>query len=92
MREYNDYYKIASEKEKEFVGNLIHIQPNDISLLFFRNDNINNINKRLRKEIVTITLKRYGKKIGIQSQQKNILLKTHLEKLYTLFNSNNQQY
>ncbi len=74
MREYNDYYKIASEKEKEFVGNLINIQPNDISLLYFRDDNINKINNNLRREIMRITKEKYGKKIDIQPQQKHILI------------------
>jgi len=74
MRQYNDYYKIASDKEKEFVGNLIHIQPNDISLLFFRNDNINRINNNLRKEIIRITYEKYGKKIEIQPQKKHLLI------------------
>lgn len=74
MKDYNTYYKTASSKEIEFVGNLIHIQPNDIALLFFRDDNIANINNQLIQAIKEETLKRYEKKIGIMPQQKHIML------------------
>lgn len=74
MKDYNTYYKTASGKEKEFVGNITHIQPNDISLLFFKDDNIAKLNTELIDQIKNQTFERYGQKMAIMPQQKHIML------------------
>ena len=65
---------IPTDREKEFIGNLINIAPNDTEYLYFSDMNINNINKNIISEIQNITYERYGKKIKIQPQNKNILI------------------
>ena len=72
MLRYNSYK--PTSRETEFVGNLIDIDPNDISYKFFSDININIINTRIIDEIKQITLSRYNKQIEIEPQQKTLLL------------------
>ena len=60
MLPYNSYK--PTEREREYVGNLLNIEPNNISYMFFNNNNINNINKQLIENIISMTFERYGKK------------------------------
>ena len=72
MLPYNSYK--PTEREREYVGNLLNIEPNDISYMFFNDNNINNINKQLIENIISMTFERYGKKIVIQPQKKHIVI------------------
>ena len=72
MLRYNSYK--PTSRETEFVGNLIDIDPNDISYKFFSDININIINTRIIDEIKQITFVRYNKQIEIEPQQKTLLL------------------
>jgi len=72
MLRYNSYK--PTSRETEFVGNLIDIDPNDISYKFFSDINIDIINKRIIDEIKQITFARYNKQIEIEPQQKTLLL------------------
>lgn len=77
MSEYNlyNYNKYnPTERETEFIGNLINIKPNDISYIFFSDDNIIFLNKSIIEQIKDITFERYGKKLVIESQNKQIML------------------
>ena len=68
-----DSYK-PTDRETEFVGNLIKIKPNDIAYKYFSDINIDLINTRLIEKIKNITFERYNKKIQIEPQQKHILI------------------
>jgi len=72
MLRYDSYQ--PTERETEFVGNLINIKPNDISYRYFSDINIDLINTRLIEEVKNITFERYNKKIQIEPQQKHILI------------------
>ena len=60
MQSYNSYK--PTDRELEYVGNLLNIQPNDISLIFFSDNNIKRINEMLVENVMIETEKRYGKK------------------------------
>jgi len=68
-----DSYKPTGE-ETQFIGNLVNIKPNDISYIFFSNNNIDDINTILIEEIKEMTFERYNKKMVIQPQDRNHLL------------------
>lgn len=72
MLAYNNYK--PTDKETEYVGKLINIQPNDISYMFFSDMNVDYINKQLIEKVMNITFERYGKKMAIQPQRKHILV------------------
>ena len=72
MNQYNTYN--ATTYEHEFVSNLIHCEPNDISYMYFSDKNIDEINKRLINEVKNITYERYDKMMEIQPQKKHLLL------------------
>jgi hypothetical protein len=72
MLSYNSYK--PTDKEREFVGKLINIEPNDISYKFFSDSNINYINNTLIEMVMEETYKRYEKKIKIEPQRKHIVL------------------
>ena len=72
MLSYNSYN--PTDKETEFVGKILNIQPNDISYKFFSDINIDIIIKRIIDEIKQITFSRYNKQIEIEPQQKTLLL------------------
>ncbi len=72
MLQYNEY--IPTDREREFVGNMLNIEPNDISYIFFSDKNINYLNEELIKSIMNMTLERYGKRIGIQPQKRHHML------------------
>ncbi len=72
MFAYNSYK--PTDKERDFVGKLINIQPNDISYKFFSDINVDLINNKLIEEIMNITLERYGKKLKIEPQRKHIVI------------------
>ncbi len=71
MLSYNSYK--PTDKEREFVGKLINIEPNDISYRFFSDVNVEYINNTLIKMVMDETYKRYNKKIKIQPQRKHIV-------------------
>jgi hypothetical protein len=72
MLSYNSYK--PTEREREFVGKLINIEPNDISYKFFSDINIDYINNTLIEMVMEETLKRYNKRIKIEPQRKHIVL------------------
>jgi hypothetical protein len=72
MLSYNSYK--PTDKEREFVGKLINIEPNDISYKFFSDNNINYINNTLIDMVMEETYKRYNKKIKIDPQRRHIVL------------------
>ena len=72
MLAYNSYK--PTDKEREYVGKLINIEPNDISYTFFSDKNVDNINEQLIEEIKNITLERYGQKMQIQPQRKHLVI------------------
>lgn len=72
MLSYNSYK--PTDKETEFVGKILNIQPNDISYIFFSDKNIDYINKSLIEMVMEETYKRYNKKIQIQPQRKHIVI------------------
>jgi hypothetical protein len=72
INNYNKYK--PTDKEREFVGKLTNIEPNDISYKFFSGANLDYINNQLIERVKIITLERYGKKIGIEPQRKHIVL------------------
>ena len=72
MLRYDSYQ--PTDRETEFVGNLIKIKPNDISYGYFSDININLINTILIEKVKNITFERYNKKIQIEPQQKHILI------------------
>ncbi len=71
----NNYNKYKpTDRESEFVGKLINIEPNDISYKFFSGTNVDYINNELIERVKIITYERYGKKIGIEPQRKHLIL------------------
>ena len=72
MLSYNSYK--PTDKEREFVGKIINIEPNDISYKFFSDNNVNYINNALIDMVMEETFKRYNKKIKIEPQRKHIVL------------------
>ena len=87
MLRYNSYK--PTDKERDFIGNLINFQPNDISYKFFSDRNVDTINRYIIEEVKVITFERYNKKIKIDPQQKHILI-TIMRHVY-LKNVKNQQ-
>ena len=71
MQQYNTYK--PTDRELEYVGNLLNIQPNDISYTFFSDMNIKRINDMLIDSVMIETEKRYGKKIKIEHQKKHLI-------------------
>ena len=71
MLSYNSYK--PTDKEREFVGKLINIEPNDISYKFFSDANVDYINNTLIEMVMEETNKRYNKRIQIQPQRKHIV-------------------
>ncbi len=63
-----------TDREREFVGKMINIEPNDIAYKFFSGENLDYINSQLIERVKNITLERYGKKIGIEPQRKHLVL------------------
>jgi NhaP-type Na+/H+ and K+/H+ antiporter len=74
MRNYYELKKTTPDSQLDFVGNMTHIEPNDISIIFFRDETVDKINNLLIEEIKKITLEKYGRKIAIQPQRKNAVL------------------
>lgn len=72
INNYNKYK--PTDKEREFVGKMINIEPNDIAYKFFSGNNLDYINNQLIERVKVITLERYGKKIGIEPQRKHLVL------------------
>ncbi len=71
MQSYNTYK--ATDRELEYVGNLLNIEPNEISLMFFSDNNIKRINEMLIESVMIETEKRYGTKIKIEHQKKHLV-------------------
>ena len=72
MQQYNSYK--PTDRELEYVGNLLNIQPNDISLIFFSDNNIKLVNEMLVESVMIETEKRYGQKIKIEQLTANFHL------------------
>lgn len=87
MSLYNTYK--PTNRETEFIGNLINFQPNDISYNFFSDKNVDYINQKIIEEVKNITFERYNKSIRIDPQQKQVLI-TIMRHVY-LKNVKNQQ-
>ena len=71
MLSYNSYK--PTDKEREFVGKLINIEPNDISYKYFSDSNVDLINNTLINMVMEETFKRYNKRIKIEPQRKHIV-------------------
>ena len=71
MLSYNSYK--PTDKEREYVGKIINIEPNDISYKFFSDVNVEYINNTLIEMVMEETFKRYNKRIQIQPQRKHIV-------------------
>tara|TARA_A100001015_G_C14563765_1_gene546419 strand:+ start:42 stop:500 length:459 start_codon:yes stop_codon:yes gene_type:complete len=69
-----DFSKYNTIKQKQIVKNLTNIEPNDLSLYFFSEDNIDYINKQLQENIFELSKKRYGKRVGVEQQEPHRLL------------------
>ena len=70
-----DYITIEhSQQEKDFVGNILHIMPNDLAILFFREENIKKINDRLIEEIMVISKDKMGKSVRIKPQESKLMI------------------
>nr|QFG74543.1 MAG: hypothetical protein [Megaviridae environmental sample] len=80
MKQYNTLTQHAPPQDRQFVGNFLNTAPNDISLLFFNDININSLNNIIIYKIAKITKENYGKPIYIQPQKKHnlILLMRHI--------------
>lgn len=63
-----------TERKKDFVGNMINIQPSELTLGYFDQKNINKINSLLLMEVKKMTLSKFGKKILIKPQKNHIVL------------------
>ena len=72
MLSYNTY--IPTDQERDYVGKLINIEPNDISYGFFSDKNVEYINNQLIEQIKNLTLEKYGKKLQIQPQRKHLVI------------------
>ena len=72
MLSYNNYK--PTDREREFVGKLLNIEPNDISYKFFSDNNVDYINNTLIEMVMEETYKRYEKRIQIQPQRKHIVI------------------
>jgi hypothetical protein len=69
----DNYYTLLNTTNRshlEFVGNLTNIEPNDITILFFRDDIVTLINKILIDKVKKETLKLSGKILVIEEQSK----------------------
>ena len=71
MNAYNTYK--PTDGETDYVRKMLNIEPNDISYIFFSNNNINYLNNALIEEIKQLTFMRYGQKIGIMPQKKHMM-------------------
>jgi hypothetical protein len=71
MLSYNSYN--PTDKERDFVGKLLNIEPNDISYKFFSDINVDYINNTLINMVMEETYKRYNKRIKIEPQRKHIV-------------------
>ena len=70
----DNYYCLLKTTERshlEFVGNITNIEPNDISIMFFKIDTVNLLNKILIDRVKKETLKDYGKVFVIEEQDKD---------------------
>lgn len=85
MKDYNK--RSASLKEKQFVRNLLNMQPNDISLQYFSNENLDLINNQLIDFVLIETKRLYGTPVKIIPQKKEILLSA-MKGIYFLHGSN----
>ena len=74
MEDYTKYLCIATEKELQFVKNLLNIEPNDISLLYFSKNNIEYLNAKIVDIIYGMTREKLEKPIKIQKQKEQYLL------------------
>ena len=63
-----------TDRKKDFVGNMINIEPSEFTLGYFDQSNVNKINLILINKIKNITLTKYGKKILIKPQKNHIVL------------------
>lgn len=72
MLSYNTY--TPTDQERDYVGKLINIEPNDISYRFFSDKNVDYINTQLIEQIKNLTLEKYGKKLQIQPQRKHLVI------------------
>lgn len=70
----DNYYCLLKTTERshlEFVGNMTNIEPNDISIMFFKMDTVNLLNRMLIDRVKEKTLKEYGKVFVIEEQDKD---------------------
>lgn len=81
MEDYTRFLCIATEAELQFVKNILNIDPNDISLLFFHSDNISYLNNKIISEILKLTTEKMDKPIRIQEQKEEYMI-THMRYIY----------
>lgn len=74
MRDYYSLNNSTTDSHLDFVGNMTHITPNDITIMFFKDETVDMINKILINRIREETYNKYGKRLTIQPQNKNHVL------------------
>lgn len=70
IRNYNN---IESE-DKDRISRLLNIEANDISIKFFSDENINNLNNQIITEIMRKSEEELGQKMRIKPQQKEKMI------------------
>jgi len=63
-----------TDREKDRVENLINFTPSQSGLIFFSEQNIDNLNTQIKKYVLKMTKEKYGEKIMINSQKKTLML------------------
>lgn len=85
----NNYNKVKDDKNYEFISRFLNTEPNDVSLIFFSDENITNLNNNIVNNILELTKKNLGKAYRIQPQQKEKML-TVMRYIYFRFNTNTE--
>jgi hypothetical protein len=63
-----------TDREKDRVENLINFTASQSGLIFFSEQNIDNLNTQIKKYVLKMTKEKYGEKIMINSQKKTLML------------------
>ena len=89
-KKMDNYNQIKDDKNKEYIGRLLNTEPNDITLLFFNQNNIDNLNKRLQDEILKLSKEEIGRPILIENQQKEKMI-TVMRYIYFTYSTNTME-
>lgn len=89
-KKMNNYDEIKDDKNKEYIGRLLNIEPNDITLIFFNDDNINFLNKQIQNEVLKLSKDEIGRSILIEEQQKEKMI-TIMRYIYFTHSTNTME-